>query len=328
MCHLKIFDFALVDYKLFFINIQVAKQFFFHIICIMILYLVDNITYMLKGDFFMKSFCIKTNNKKIVKYLLNNFNFPNTYISIRKFKIYENVIIHYTSIENLSDFYNELSNTLVSVIINFYEKNLLKSIIKSNYFYFSESEQEIVLNKCLNYLTDKSTVEYQVRIEHIYIATLKYITNNKSMILSGFINFRLSNYMKILDYVVDTFVNELVVDREYKEFINLLKSYVNSKPSTINTVHFIYKNTNSVILDSNYKKIPFTDDLANLNYISDVSFSENDISLNTLLTLLPQKIIIHLSKESDEFIKTLICIFENRIEFATGLGDVPKNPSF
>ncbi len=267
----------------------------------------------------MKSFCIKTNNKDIVQYLLNNFTYPNTYISVKKFKIYQNIIIHFTGKKDSkeqSDFYNALSNTLVALIIKFYEKKLLKSIIQSNYFYFSESEQDIILQKCLNYLADKSTVEYQVRIEHIYIAALKYLTNNKFMILSGFVNFRLCNYMKILDYLVDTFVNELVVDREYREFINLLKSYVNSRPSTINTVHFIYKNNNSVILDSNYKKIPFTDDLANLNYISDVSFSENDISLNTLLTLLPQKIIIHLSKESDEFIKTLICIFENRIEFA------------
>ena len=273
----------------------------------------------------MKSFCIKTNNKNILAYLLNNFNFPNTYISIRKFKIYKNIIIHYIG-ENASAFYNELANNLVSLILNFYEENLLKSIIKSNYFYFSESEQDIVLDKCLNYLTDKSTVEYQVRIEHIYISALKYITNNKSMILRGFILFRLSNYMKILDYVVDTFVNELVVDREYKEFINLLKSYVNSKPSNINTVHFIYKNTSSILLDNKHKKIPFTDDLANLNYISDVSFSENDIVLNTLLTLLPQKIIIHLEKEPDEFIKTLICIFENRIELISGSRDVPKNP--
>lgn len=273
----------------------------------------------------MKSFCIKTNNKNILAYLLNNFNFPNTYISIRKFKIYKNIIIHYIG-ENASAFYNELSNNLVSLILNFYEENLLKSIIKSNYFYFSESEQDIVLDKCLTYLKDTSSVEYQVRIEHIYIAALKYITNNKSMILRGFILFRLSNYMKILDYVVDTFVNELVVDREYKEFINLLKSYVNSKPSNINTVHFIYKNTSSILLDNKHKKIPFTDDLSNLNYISDVSFSENDIVLNTLLTLLPQKIIIHLEKEPDEFIKTLICIFENRIELISGSRDVPKNP--
>lgn len=269
----------------------------------------------------MKSFCIKTNNKRIVKYLLDNFTFPNTYIIAKKFKIYQNIIIHFTGKKDSkeqSDFYNALANTLVSVIIHFYEKKLLKSIIQSNYFYFSESEQDIILQKCLDFFIDTSTVEYQVRIEHIYIAALKYITNNKSMILSGFVNFRLYNYMKILDYIVDSAVNELVVDREYKEFISLLKSYVNSRPSTINTVHFIYKNTDSVLLDSNYKKIPFIDDLSNLNYISDVSFSENDISLNTLLTLLPQKIIIHLSKESDDFIKTLICIFENRIEFRDG----------
>ena len=60
------------------------------------------------------------------------------------------------------------------------------------------------------------------------------------MILTGLINFRLSNYLKILDYIVDISVNELVVDREYKEFINLLKAYVNSNPSNISLVHFFY----------------------------------------------------------------------------------------
>ena len=207
----------------------------------------------------MKSFCIKTNSQKIVQYLLSNLSFPNTYVSIRKFKIYDNIILHYTG-EDLSGFYNSLANSIVSLTINLYEKRLLNSIIKSNYFYFSESEQKCVLDKCLNYLKDSSSIEYKVRIEHIYISALKYITNNKSMILTGFINFRLSNYLKILDYIVDTSVNELVIDREYKEFINLLKSYVNSKPSNISLVHFFYKNDESILLDSNYKKIPFEAD--------------------------------------------------------------------
>lgn len=263
----------------------------------------------------MKSFCIKTNSQKVVQYLLSSLNFPNTYVSIRKFKIYDNIIIHYTG-EDISGFYDNLANNIVYLTIDLYEKRLLNNIIKSNYFYFSDYEQKSVLNKCLTYLEDTSSIEYKVRIEHIYISALKYITNNKSMILTGFINFRLSNYLKILDYIVDISVNELVVDREYKEFINLLKAYVNSNPSNISLVHFFYKNNESILLDSNYKTIPFEADLSNLNYISDVSFSENDISLNTLLNLLPKKIIIHLSKDSDEFITTLTSIFENRIEFA------------
>lgn len=274
----------------------------------------------------MKSFALKTNNKEVINYLLNNFSYPNTYISVKKFKIYTNIIFHYKGkYPNL--FIGELSNSLVNAIIKFKESKILERIIKTNYFYFSETEQEIVLKKCLVFLNDSTNLEHQVRIEHLYVAFLKYISSNKSVILDGFINFRLYNYIKLLDYVVDIFINDFVIDREYKEFINLLKTYVNSKPCNTNIVHFIYKEENSKLLDGNYKEIPLKSDISNLNYISDVSFSENDISLNTLLTILPRKIIIHLFKESDEFIKTLICIFENRVEFSnSGLENGPKIP--
>lgn len=265
----------------------------------------------------MKSFCIKTNNKNIIDYLLDNFSFPNTYISVKKFKVYKNIIIHFvgeTNSKEENSFYNYLSNILVNIIINFYEYKLFKFIITSNYFYFSEKEQKLILKKCIDHVSNKNTTEHEVRIEHIYIAALKYISNNKSMILDGFVNFRISNYMKILDYVVDTSVNELVINREYNEFINLLKTYIKSKSINMGLVHLIYKRTNSFLLNSKYEKIPLSDNINDLNYISDVSFSENDIILNTLLSLLPQKIIIHLEKESDEFIKTLISIFEDRVQ--------------
>ena len=91
----------------------------------------------------MKSFCIKTNSQKVVQYLLSALNFPNTYVSIRKFKIYDNIIIHYTG-EDISGFYNNFANSIVHLTIDLYEKRLLNSIIKSNYFYFSESEQKCV----------------------------------------------------------------------------------------------------------------------------------------------------------------------------------------
>ena len=45
----------------------------------------------MKGDFFMKSFCIKTNNVKIVNYLLeclDTTTLDNIYFINRKFKLY------------------------------------------------------------------------------------------------------------------------------------------------------------------------------------------------------------------------------------------------
>ena len=46
----------------------------------------------------MKSYCIKTDNEKIIDYLLNkiaNLDFPDIYYCKKSFKIYDNVIMHY-----------------------------------------------------------------------------------------------------------------------------------------------------------------------------------------------------------------------------------------
>ena len=54
----------------------------------------------------------------------------------------------------------------------------------------------------------------------------------------------------------------------------------------------------------------------NAKYLSDVSFSQNDYVLNTLLNILPKKIYLHLASPLSnlDFINTLQLIFENRIE--------------
>ena len=47
----------------------------------------------------MKSLCIKTNNSGLLNYLLNEFNhidLPNVYFSENEFKMYKNIIIHYS----------------------------------------------------------------------------------------------------------------------------------------------------------------------------------------------------------------------------------------
>ena len=54
----------------------------------------------------------------------------------------------------------------------------------------------------------------------------------------------------------------------------------------------------------------------NAKYLSDVSFSNNDFVLNTLLNLLPKKIYIHLASPLSnlDFINTIQLIFENRVD--------------
>ena len=264
----------------------------------------------------LKSFCIKTNNKQIIDCLLNKFekiDLENLYMSKLNFKLYNNFIIHYTG-KNLDVFYNVFSNILSSVIIEFYENKLINHIINSNYFYFTDTEKNKIVNIVNNYLYNGELIESMLRKDSIIISCIEYFSNNKSAILDGFVNFRLNNYIKILDYIVDMAVNKFIIDREYSEFIDLLKCYIDSKDYGANSVHLIYQNQESTLLDEFKKVINLNNSILNSKFLSDISFSSNDYTLNALLTLLPKKIYIHLVDGiQDEFINTLKLVFDDRI---------------
>ena len=265
----------------------------------------------------INSICIKTNNQKIIHYLLTSFentDLDNIYLSNHQFKIYENVIIHYKG-DDENHFYATVSDILANAIIHFYEKNLLKNIIHTNYFYFTDIEKKQILEICMNELLEKHVSS--LRHEEISIACLKYFLEKNSLILDGFVHFRLQNYIKILDNIVDSAVNGFLIEKEYLEFIHLLKVYINSKASNINFVHLIYTPVATILLDEAKNVIPIDDDIFNAKYLSDITFSKNDYCLNTLLTLLPQKICIHLLNTEDEFINTLKLIFESRVTICT-----------
>lgn len=264
----------------------------------------------------LKSFCIKTNNKKIVNYLLTEFQnvkLEGIYISSLKFKVYNNFIIHYKG-HNLDSFYKILSNILSSAILEFYEENIIEHLVNCNYFYFSDIEREHILDIINGYLTNNELSEVEIRRDSIRLSCTEYFSDNKSVILDGFVNFRLNEYIKILDYIVDLAVNKFIIDREYSEFIDLLKCYINSSECNFSLVHLIYKSQESTLLDEFKSVISVDESVFNSKYLSDISFSSNDYTLNTLLTLLPKKIYVHLiDNVEDEFINTLKLIFDNRI---------------
>lgn len=264
----------------------------------------------------MKSFCIKSNNLEVINYLLNtvkNTSFDNIYISQNKFKLYNNIIIHYTG-DDICSFYNILSDIITDSVIFFYEPSLLKRIINLNYFYFETSEKNDILKIALDLILEDNNIDFNLRKENIYISTLKYIDNNKSMIFDGFVNFRLKEYMKTLDYCIDLAVNKFLIEREYLEFIDLLKLYINSRESKEPMLHLIYSKNNTILINNHKNIVSIPDNIFNAKYLSDITFCENDYILNSLLTLLPEKLFIHIiDKPTDDFINTLQLIFAGRV---------------
>lgn len=268
----------------------------------------------------MKSICIKTNNENLLNYLLNELDYIEikpVIISTNKFKNYKNIIIHYSGNE-IKKFIHEVSCILACLVIDELEESFIKKLILKNYFYFDFNERKHIVEMCFDIFTDDFNLYFDKKYNCLINDFESYLKNNKSIILDGFLNFRIKDYMSILEEVVDEAVNNFVIEKEYLEFISLLKMYVNSQKSTCDIVHLIYNNESSILLDKDKNIINVSDDVFKAKYLSDISFSSNDYALNSLLTLIPKKIYIHLIDNCiDEFIHTLSLIFESRVEICT-----------
>lgn len=259
----------------------------------------------------MKTVCIKTNNSKAINYLLEklkNIKLDDVYFSCYKFKIYNNIFIHYKG-SDLNYFLSHVSTILSCLVLENFEDTILKKILYHEYFYFDAIEKNQILNNIQNNIIDIVEDRESLLFHSFY----NFLENNNKLYLKGFITFRLKNYINELSKIIDNAINEYLIEKEYTEFVSLLKVYVNSEPSKCDFVHLIYHNEKPILLDSNKNIIKTELNLMNAKYLSDISFSSSDMVLNTLLSILPRKIYIHLIDEADEFISTLQLIFENKI---------------
>lgn len=265
----------------------------------------------------MKSLCVKTNNLDIINYLqksFENINLENTYISIKKFKHFNNIIIHHSG-NDYTKFHTYISNSITKAIIEYCEEQIIYNTISLNYFYFNSYEKKKILENTLNLLDEEKNSK--LRYDYINNEIFKNLLSTHSLHLQGIINFKLITYLNFLNTQIDIAVNKFLIDKEYLEFVNILKLYIKSESENSKTehVHLIYKDKISIITDDNQNIISYNDNLRKAKYISDISFSSNDLALNTLLNLIPKSITIHLvDNYCDEFINTLKLIFGEKVK--------------
>ena len=262
----------------------------------------------------MKTICIKTNNENAIEYLLKmlkNYNLEDVRFSCKKFKVFKNIFIHYKG-SNLKIFLFNISEILSFLVLELYEKDIVNRILSTK----KKKKCEILLKyNNLNY-EDRETIS--CKMEKLTKIFFNLLEQNNKLYLKGTITFRLSEYIKNLQSQIDSTVNQYLIEKEYNEFVSLLKIYINNEPCKTDLVHLIYNNNSIVLLDKNKTIIKTDSNILNAKYLSDITFSDSDIVLNTLLNLIPKKIYLHLvNKQVDEFITTLKLIFENRIVLCT-----------
>lgn len=259
----------------------------------------------------MISICLKSSNINLLnalEQLMNKVSFEQIYYSQKKFKIYNNFIIHYLG-TNINEFYNVFSDLIASLTIHYFEKKFIQQQLNFDFFYFSSDEKELIKSSVINNLKLPSNIRQKKNI--IKDCTRKFFIQNSQCILDGFINFRLYNYKHFINLILEKTINDYVIKKEYIEYVDLLYEYIHIQPTQTSSLHLIYSENIKLLLDDSKNII--TDTSSSQIYLSDISFSSNDFILNSLLSLLPQKLYIHLkNNQSDNFITFLKSIFNDR----------------
>ena len=178
-------------------------------------------------------------------------------------------------------------------IIDKYETKILKRIIIKNY----PEIPHAIVNEILKLKENENIGERRAVVEDIL---REYFTENNQGNVEGIVNFRLYEYKKILNSMAENMVDLYYLNREYDDFVELLRYFISVQTSRPELI-FITVNKYGMynVLDENREDITkqAVAELVPPEEAENIAF--DDLLISMLISLAPEKIIV----ENEENIK-------------------------
>ncbi|MBO7745242.1 putative sporulation protein YtxC [Paenibacillus sp. MWE-103] len=220
-------------------------------------------------------------------------------------------------------------------IMNELEPMLLRAIIRKQYRYEEAGEIESLSRYCHNILYGSGTASPQEednaadmrhsdlerRLGKIADELEQFLSSNTRLHLDGFVSFRLASYWQELRDVVAYAVDEYVMDKQYQEFISLLKYFVRMQEVKLPIVHVLHKGGSEFVLYD--QEFQLLDTVPADRIVAEMLESEmnmEDMIVSTLITVSPQQIVIHTRQPELPVMRTLETIFEQRVRLCCSCG--------
>ncbi|KJS66506.1 MAG: hypothetical protein JL50_11825 [Peptococcaceae bacterium BICA1-7] len=225
--------------------------------------------------------------------------------------------------EALSLFKAYIADVLADLIILKWQKAFLLDIIRENYYYFGEAERSTIFDNALRYLEDfTGQGMLGMRKKRRILARIRDFLNSGNLIVvDGFIRFRMKDYIRELQEAADKAVDDFLMDKEYQEFIQLLKYFVDIQDSRTDLINVVMKPNGSFMLYDGQNRAVNSTYLE--GFIVDLIESEinyEDLLISALITIAPREIVFHSGKSEgpQSTLETIKSIFSNRVTLCRG----------
>jgi len=258
----------------------------------------------------LESFSIITDTKEMQNTLLENVKIEVG--SEAAVEIGENSVVLKSYNENSKE---KLLCAVSNSIVEQYRNKLISKLINQNYFYLNLPDKKNIFNKAIDYAYNEAACNQLVN------ARLKeYLSTTDSVMIDGFVNFRLGEYQSELEELIDKAVDDFMIEKEYKEFIALLKYFVEIQNPKFNVINIVpYPGGYSI-----YNEVK--DDITAMcvkDFIRDEKTNKidsDDLLISVLITTAPRKILLHKGEriENTELLSTIKQVFFKKTVFCKG----------
>jgi len=213
---------------------------------------------------------------------------------------------------------------LAEAIIDAYETGALERCIRKALEDDDPESFDAVRNTCMDMLEARTTDEggadplYERRVAKLAGALASFLEEQPYLHVEGFLRFRAEPYMEELRDTVHYAVDEWLMERQYQEFVSLLKYFVYIQEAKIPAAHVIHRGHHEFSL-LNERMLPIDTKQMDQFVVEliDKDVNYEDVIVSTLISISPAKLYVHTRTPEEQVIQTMLTIFEGRAELCT-----------
>ncbi|WP_195999347.1 putative sporulation protein YtxC [Clostridium sp. 1001271B_151109_B4] len=223
--------------------------------------------------------------------------------------------------------YLYISNILYNIVIEKYREKELFNFLTETYFFLKQEEilevEEMIMKvlRSEENLKDEKMIFCISKINSIIEKIKTCLEENEEINIKGFITFRMKELREDIEEIIDKVVEEYMVEKEYKEFVKLLKYFVDIQESKIEKINIYIHQGGGYELKDGYGNDIFNEFMKELSECKiDTEAKIEDIIISGLITNAPKQVIIHHKENclNAEFIETIVNVFGDRVFYCTG----------
>lgn len=216
-----------------------------------------------------------------------------------------------------------VANALADVIIDEYEETLVSCLVDENYEFLSGKDRVALKRAVLKRLDDGTELgqglsKRQQRKSMVWAKIVEYLDKEDDVILEGFVTFRLKEYLEYLADTVQSVAEDYLTRREYKEFLKLLRYFMNLQEKPIPMLNVIRKPAGYDLLDITGERLRGEVEKLALVKSLHPELTSDELLVSIAVTLSPEKLVWHGPTDGCQACDLLKDLFGERFTVCAG----------